>query len=100
MLNWYRASRIEVPAPGEEAELPLWARGPFPTLRMPTLVIWGLRDKALLPVQLEGLDQVVEDLRIVTSTAAGHFIPWEEPETVTSAIRDFLADTRPERDSK
>jgi pimeloyl-ACP methyl ester carboxylesterase len=93
MLNWYRASRIEVPAPGEEAEVPLWAKGPFPHLRMPTLVIWGLKDKALLPVQLGGLDALVDDLRIVTSSTAGHFIPWEEPETVTSAIRDFIAET-------
>jgi pimeloyl-ACP methyl ester carboxylesterase len=22
---------------------------------------------------------------------AGHFIPWEKPEVVTSAIRDFIA---------
>ena len=51
------------------------------------------RDKALLPVQLEGLNDLVDDLRIVTSTTAGHFIPWEEPGTVTSAIRDFLAET-------
>lgn len=94
MLNWYRASKIEVPAPGEEAEVPLWARGPFPALKMPTLVIWGLQDKALLPVQLGGLDKLVDDLRIVTSMTAGHFIPWEEPETVTSAIRDFMAETR------
>jgi pimeloyl-ACP methyl ester carboxylesterase len=56
MLNWYRASKIEVPAPGEEAKAPLWTHAPFPNLRMPTLVIWGLKDKALLPVQLEGLD--------------------------------------------
>lgn len=94
MLNWYRASRIEVPEVGEEASLPLWARGSFPKLRMPTLVIWGLKDKALLPVQLDGLDDLVEDLRLLTSSTAGHFVPWEEPEFVTGAIRDFIADTR------
>jgi pimeloyl-ACP methyl ester carboxylesterase len=93
MLNWYRASRVVVPAPGEEAEMPLWAKGPFPHLKMPTLVIWGLKDKALLPVQLGGLDGLVDDLRILTSATAGHFVPWEEPEFVTSAIRDFLAET-------
>lgn len=93
MLNWYRASRIEVPTPGEKSPLPTWTMAPFPKLKMPTLVIWGLRDKALLPVQLEGLDALVEDLRIVTSPTAGHFIPWEEPETVTSAIRDFISET-------
>ena len=93
MLNWYRAATIEVPAPGEDASLPMWTRAPFPKLRMPTLVIWGLKDVALLPVQLETLDSVVANLRLVTSPSAGHFIPWEEPGTVTRAIRDFLAET-------
>jgi pimeloyl-ACP methyl ester carboxylesterase len=93
MLNWYRAAKVEVPSPGEEAEAPLWTRAPFPKLLMPTLVVWGLNDPALLPVQLDGLPDLVENLRIVTSPSAGHFIPWEEPGTVTAAIRDFLAET-------
>lgn len=93
MLNWYRASKIVVPEPGEEAKAPLWTHAPFPKLRMPTLVVWGLKDSALLPVQLEGLHELVEDLRIVTSPSAGHFITWEEPGIVTSAIADFMAET-------
>ena len=93
MLNWYRAAKIEVPAPGEKAHVPLISRVPFPKLPMPTLVVWGLKDTALLPVQLEGLDDYVADLRIATSPTASHFITWEEPGTVTSAIRDFLAET-------
>jgi pimeloyl-ACP methyl ester carboxylesterase len=94
MLNWYRAAKIEVPAVGEEAKAPLWTHLPFPHVHPPTLVVWGLKDVALLPVQLEGLHGLVNDLRIVTSGTAGHFIPWEEPETVTAAIRDFLAETQ------
>lgn len=94
MLNWYRASGIEVPATGEEAHRPLWTRMPFPTLRMPVLVVWGMKDKALLPVQLDGLDDLVEDLRIVRVEDAGHFVTWEKPDAVTAAIRDFLAATR------
>jgi pimeloyl-ACP methyl ester carboxylesterase len=93
MLNWYRASKIVVPAPGEEAKAPLWTHAPFPKLRMPTLVIWGLKDSALLPVQLDGLADLIADLRLATSTSAGHFITWEEPGTVTGAIRDFMAET-------
>ncbi|HEX8482444.1 MAG TPA: alpha/beta hydrolase [Allosphingosinicella sp.] len=92
MLNWYRASKVVVPAPGEEARAPLWTHAPFPKLKMPTLVVWGLKDVALLPVQLEGLADLVEDLRLVTSTTASHFITWEEPGTVTSAIREFMAE--------
>jgi pimeloyl-ACP methyl ester carboxylesterase len=93
MLNWYRAGGMVVPAPSEEASAPLWTLAPFPRLRMPTLVVWGLKDTALLPAQLGGLADLVEDLRIVTSPTASHFITWEEPETVTGAIRDFLAET-------
>lgn len=94
MLNWYRASRIEVPASGEKAKLPLWTQAPFPHLKMPTLVIWGMKDTALLPIQLEGLDKLVDDLRIVRVPDAGHFVTWERPEAVTSAIRDFLSTSR------
>jgi pimeloyl-ACP methyl ester carboxylesterase len=92
MLNWYRASNIEVPAVGEKARKPLWTLAPFPKVNMPTLVIWGLKDKALLPVQLEGLGDLVPDLRFVAEPNAGHFIPWEKPEVVTAAIRDFMAE--------
>ena len=92
MLNWYRASAIAVPAVGEHAGKPLWTLAPFPTLEMPVLVIWGLEDKALLPVQLDGLDALCADLRIVLAPDAGHFVPWEQPEMVTSAIRDFMAE--------
>jgi pimeloyl-ACP methyl ester carboxylesterase len=93
MLNWYRASKMTVPAPGEEANAPLWTHAPFPKLKMPTLVVWGLKDTALLPVQLDGLGDLIEDLRLVISPSAGHFITWEEPGTVTSAIRDFMAES-------
>ena len=94
MLNWYRASNIEVPEVGEKAHKPLWAQNPFfPEPQMPVLVIWGMKDKALLPIQLDGLQDHVPDLRWVLEQEAGHFIPWERPEVVTAAIRDFMADT-------
>jgi len=93
MLNWYRASEIFVPRPGEEAEAPAWTSLPFPTLHVPTLVVWGLKDKALLPVQLATLGDVVADLRTMATAEAGHFIPWEYPEFVSSAIEDFMSET-------
>ncbi len=93
MLNWYRASGIVVPAPGEEVAAPAWTMAPFPKLAMPTLVVWGLNDKALLPVQLATLHEHVPDLRTAATAEAGHFIPWEYPEFVIAAIRDFMAET-------
>ena len=95
MLNWYRASEIIVPEPGEDLPAPMWTRLPFPHIKVPTLVVWGMKDKALLPVQLEGLDALVDDLRVVEVPDAGHFLPWEKPEAVIAAMRAFLRETVP-----
>ena len=90
MLNWYRASQVVVPPPGIEVPVPAWVLELFPKVKVPTLVIWGMRDKALLPVQLEGLDALVDDLRIARIPDAGHFVPWEKPEAVAAALKPFL----------
>jgi pimeloyl-ACP methyl ester carboxylesterase len=89
MLNWYRAMRRMVPPPGESVPLPDWVLQPFAKVKVPTLVIWGMKDTALLPCQLDGLDALVPDLTIVR-VDAGHFVPWEAPEAVTTAMRDWL----------
>lgn len=91
MLNWYRASAIQVPAMDEDAAMPAFVTAPFPPVQPPTLVIWGMEDSALLPVQLEGLDAHVSDLTIVRIEQAGHFVPWEKPQAVNAAMRDWLA---------
>lgn len=90
MLNWYRASNLEVPAMDEHAVGPIWTRAPFPKVTVPTLVVWGMRDKALLPLQLDGLDGLVDDLTIVRVEEAGHFVPWERSAPVIAAVRAFL----------
>jgi pimeloyl-ACP methyl ester carboxylesterase len=89
MLNWYRATKLVVPPPGVAVPLPDWLLRAFPKVTVPTLVIWGMKDPALLPVQLEGLDQLVPDLNVV-QVDAGHFVPWENPAAVNAAIRDWL----------
>ncbi len=91
MLNWYRASRIIVPPPGATVPLPDILLRAFPSIEIPTLVIWGMQDKALLPIQLEGLDTLVDDLAIVRLPDAGHFAPWEAPDAVAGALGPFLA---------
>jgi pimeloyl-ACP methyl ester carboxylesterase len=91
MLNWYRASQLVVPPPGATVPIPDWVLGAFPKVRVPTLVVWGMRDPALLPLQLDGLDRLVEDLKIVRLPDAGHFAPWEAPEAVARELEGFLA---------
>lgn len=98
MFNWYRASPTDVPAMDDPIRSTPFLEKPFPVLDVPTLVVWGLKDPALLPCQLEGLDAVVRDLTIVRIEAAGHFSPWEAPDAVTEAIVQWLVDRTKDRD--
>jgi pimeloyl-ACP methyl ester carboxylesterase len=91
MLNWYRAAKLVVPPPGATVPLPDWLLSAFPKVTVPTLVAWAMKDTALLPLQLEGLDQLVDDLTVVRIRDAGHFVPWEAPADVAAALQPFLA---------
>jgi pimeloyl-ACP methyl ester carboxylesterase len=91
MLNWYRGSKVVVPPPGVTVPLPDWLLRAFPKVKVPTLVIWGMIDAALLPIQLDGLEELVEDLAIERLPDAGHFAPWEAGEEVAALLRPFLA---------
>jgi len=91
MLNWYRASHIIVPAAGESAAMPAWVERGLPRLKIPVRVIWGLEDKALLPIQLEGIGEVGDDVEVFPLKGVGHFAPWEAPDKVADALAPFLA---------
>jgi pimeloyl-ACP methyl ester carboxylesterase len=91
MLNWYRASPMQVPAMDAPMESTPFLDRPFPKLTMPVLVVWGMNDQALLPCQLDGLEDHIDDLSVVRLAGAGHFVPWEAPEAVTVAMSDWLS---------
>ena len=87
MLNWYRASSFIVPAVGEDAPRPAFLDAPFPPVTQPTLVIWGMADQALLPIQFDELGPFVPDLTVERVEGAGHFVPWEDAPAVIAALR-------------
>lgn len=91
MLNWYRASRLVVPPPALTVPLPDWLLRAFPTVKVPTMVVWGTEDKALLPLQLDGIDKLVRALTIIRLSGVGHFAPWEAGDQVAAALEPFLA---------
>lgn len=94
MLNWYRASTVEFPPLDAPYALPDgYADPPLPKLTLPTLVIWGMQDEALLPVNLDGLEDHVTDLEIVRVPEANHFVIWEQPDRVNAALTEFLERT-------
>lgn len=94
MLNWYRASPIDIPPMDAPYKAPAgYTPPPLPNLKIPTLVIWAMDDVALPPENLEGLDAIIEDLTVVKVPGCGHFVPWEAPQAVNAAIEEFLART-------
>ena len=94
MLNWYRASPMEVLDLDAPYDLPAgWTPPTLPKLTIPTLVIWAMEDMALPAANLDGLDEVIEDLTLVKVLGCGHFVQWEAPEEVNAALDAFLTGT-------
>ena len=91
MLNWYRASKAVVPPTGITVDIPDWTLRAFPKIKVPVRVVWGLEDTALLPVQLDGIGEVGDDVEVVPLPGVGHFAPWEAPDQVAAALKPFLA---------
>lgn len=93
MLNYYRASEMNVPEMDVPFEVPEgWTPPTLPDLTIPTLVIWALDDLALPAENLEGMEDIIDPLTIVRVPDCGHFVPWEAPDQVIAAMEDFLAD--------
>jgi epoxide hydrolase 4 len=98
-LNYYRAAGVGPPAP-DAATSTSPPAGPAMTVRVPTLVIWGEKDTALLTGNLNGLDQLVPKLAIKRIAEGTHWIPREKPAEVNAFIRDFLASSEPGKPRK
>jgi len=90
MLNWYRASQMVVPPPGITVDIPDWVLRAFPKIKVPVRIVWGLEDKALLPVQLDGIGEIGEDVELFPLQGVGHFAPWEAPVQVAEPLKPFL----------
>jgi pimeloyl-ACP methyl ester carboxylesterase len=91
-LNYYRASGIGPPAHSSQASAHSDILEMVPTLdvKTPTLVIWGMKDTALLPGNLRGLEKYVPHLTVKEIPDASHWVAHEEPEVVNEAIEEFL----------
>ena len=89
-LNYYRASPLYPPIGDDPGAKAVQLDPAEFIVRVPTLVVWGMRDTALLPGNLDGLDACVPDLRIERLPNASHWVMHEEPERLNRLIRDFI----------
>jgi pimeloyl-ACP methyl ester carboxylesterase len=80
MVNWYRAAMRHPPAKGEHR------------VRPKTLVLWGKRDRYLLPRLAHESVALCDDGRLEFFENATHWLHHEEPDAVNGAILEFLAE--------
>jgi pimeloyl-ACP methyl ester carboxylesterase len=93
MLNWYRATPLLVPRPGESVDAakvmkldPSQLR-----IRMPHLVIWGMDDQALLPVSRASLADYCDNLTVREVANADHWVVHQRTDEVIGHLKAFLA---------
>ncbi len=89
-LNYYRASPLRPPTGPADAIHTLQMPADLVHVSVPTTVLWGERDRALLPGLLDGLEHWVPDLRLVRVPEASHWLVHEQPQRVVEEIERAL----------
>lgn len=85
MLNYYKKNY-----PKKEF---LLTKGPLklPRIKVPVLIIFGLKDRAILPSTLNNTWEFMEkDMTLVTIPDSGHFVQQDAADLVTRTIRMWL----------
>lgn len=83
MLNWYRAGLRTRPA-----------RPPSPRVTVPTLLIWGTKDRFLGEELAEPSIDLCDQGLLARIEEATHWVQHEEPERVNALIGDFFLSPR------
>lgn len=89
-LNYYRASPLYPPSGADPGARALRLDPTQFIVRVPTLVLWGMRDTALLPPLLDGLAELVPELTIERLANATHWLVHEEPAFIANRVLDFV----------
>jgi pimeloyl-ACP methyl ester carboxylesterase len=90
-LNYYRANRVGPPSPDGKPSTGNFAVDPSALMvKVPTLVIWGEKDTALLTGNLDGLEQFVPQLTVKRIADGTHWVIHEKPAEVNGDIREFI----------
>ena len=75
-VNYYRANRRMTESAG--------------LIKVPTLVIHGMKDNFVRPLVLEGLEELVKEIKIIKVKGASHWVMHDAPEIVCSSIKEFV----------
>jgi pimeloyl-ACP methyl ester carboxylesterase len=59
-------------------------------LTAPTLLVWGAGDRLIVPAYAARWKALIPGARVETIAAAGHMLPYEQPEAFVHAVAGFL----------
>src|SRR6516165_2171560 len=107
-LNYYRANHRNPPfndrhpastIPSSWSAKEVTQGAKTTTIRTPTLVIWGMKDTAILSGHLSGLDTWVPNLSVKLYPDDDHWVMLEKYREVAEDIRQFIEDKNLAKDS-
>lgn len=93
---WYAASPVRPPRPDDAGAAAVELPREAVTVNVPTLVLWGMQDEALLPEILDGLEDYIPDLTLERVPDASHWIVHEQPALVAGTIESMLSPSSPQ----
>ena len=88
--NYYAASPLRPPTATDPGAAAVQLPPDAVTVRVPTLVIWGMGDTALPATLLDGLEKVVPDLRIQRLPGCTHWLVHEQPARIAALLAGFV----------
>jgi epoxide hydrolase 4 len=59
-------------------------------IKVPHLLIWGMKDTALLPKSYRGIEELSDDFKMLEIDHADHWLHHEQPDQVTQALLDWI----------
>jgi pimeloyl-ACP methyl ester carboxylesterase len=83
MVNWYRAAMQSPPAQPVDVRV-----------HVPTLILWGARDRFIRSKYAEKSVAMCDDGRLEVFEAATHWIQHEEPKKVNDRLIEFFAENK------
>lgn len=89
-FNYYRAAHLRPAGSGQVPWTPPEVGRADMIVSVPTLVIWGERDRFLLTGNLNGLDAYVPNLLVKRIPDGSHWVLHERPAEVNALIREFI----------
>ncbi len=91
-VNYYRASPLHPPTDDHPGPLKLQLNPEDFRIKVPTRVIWGERDIALPKSLLDGLADLIDDLKIERIPEGTHWVIHEQPDRVNQLMRRFISE--------